>query len=209
MSETSAREKAKRLLAQGISKSEVADRCGISRRTVIRWSKEDDFIDAIANGANEQLIEESDAELATVAREVLGIEQRIADLLTYQNSQRDIAVATGDTAFDLLVICRSIINHLQQNPAEITPRMLPQLAKAASDLSKVSSDCWARTTGIEGRIRDEVASEIDARKKGFYLASGTNSQDFKELVLRYYPLKPGEEVRSRHEVEMDELLRRL
>ena len=192
MSKTSAKQRVKQLLSQGYSQSQAANECGVSRRTVIRWCQDDDSAEAMANNVNEELIEQADTEVAAVARAVLGVEQRINDLLAYRYGQRSLAIATEEVARGLLPLCQSIITYLRENPAEITPRMLSPIAKAVSDLSKVSSDCWARATGIDARVRDEIVTEINAKSKALGLLSSTKSEELKALVANYYPLEPCE-----------------
>ena len=213
MIKTSVREKAKQLLVQGYSKTEVASRCGVSRRTVIRWSQQKDFIEAIENGVKEILAEffdgvsqksnpmvddtnenantnadtNADTQIA-LRRKAISVEQRIDDLFVYQESQMNLAASTENAAFELLGVCESIITQLQQNPSEISPRMLPQIVKAANDLSKVSNDCWTRAMDAKKLIEKELqggALQIRNNDTNEYYYS----PELAELQFSYYPPK--------------------
>lgn len=50
--DASTRQLAKQLLAKGHNKTEVAEECGVSRRTIIRWSQEPDFMTFADNADN-------------------------------------------------------------------------------------------------------------------------------------------------------------
>lgn len=231
MNKTSVKEKAKQLLVQGYSKTEVANRCGVSRRTIIRWSQQEDFIEAIAkgvnelliemmndvneeltettkginsestsiekdvnsestsiaNGVNSELIEKVDDEVA-LTRKLMSIQQRIDDLLVYQHSQTNLAVSTENAAFEILGICELIVTQLKQNPSEISPRMLPQIVKAASDLSKVSNDCWTRAMDARKRMKIELEGEVKYRSYNQIPIHDT-SAELRNLQSRYFSRK--------------------
>jgi transposase len=171
MGETSVRKKnqleqVKRLLAQGFTKTEAADKCGVARQTVIRWSKEEDFIAAIAGGgaspiANadfiNELIEETDPAKGEKASS--GASLKSKNLRVDLDKQRKLTIAADDIIVGLLRIYQAMITRLQQNPDDIPPRLLPQIGKTISDISKLAKECRSRATSIEGLIRHE---ELDS-----------------------------------------------
>ena len=161
------REQVKRLLAQGFTKTEAADKCGVARQTVIRWSKEEDFITAIAGGgaspiANadfiNELIEETDP--AKGEKVSSGASLKSKNLRVDLDKQRKLTIAADDIVVSLLPICQGMITRLQQNPDDIPPRLLPQLAKSVSDISKLAKEYRSRATSIEGLIRHEEHSSL-------------------------------------------------
>ncbi len=152
------------------------------------------------------MVEDADTEVLTVTKSMLSVEARISDLLAYKDGQKKLALAAEEIASNLIPLCQLLLNYLQENPSEISPRMLPQMVKCLGEISKVASDCWTRSTGIEGRIRDEVVVEIDDRKKAFNLLAGCNSKEIQELVRLYYPIRQDEKIRSKAEIETDEFL---
>ena len=166
MGETSVRKKhqieqVKRLLAQGFTKSEAAEKCGVSRQSVIRWSKEEDFIAAIpkarfaianADFVNE-LLEETDPAKGEKASS--GASLKSKNLRVDLDKQRELTIAADDIVVGLLPICQAMITRLQQNPDDVPPRLLPQIAKAIIDISKLAKESRSRAITIEGLIRYE------------------------------------------------------
>ncbi|MBW4449177.1 MAG: helix-turn-helix domain-containing protein [Spirirestis rafaelensis WJT71-NPBG6] len=148
------REQVKHLLAQGFTKSEAADKCGVSRQSVIRWSKEADFIAAIANAdfVNE-LLEETDPAKGEKASS--GASLKSKNLRVDLDKQRELTIAADDIVVGLLPICQAMITRLQQNPDDVPPRLLPQIAKAIIDISKLAKESRSRAITIEGLIRHE------------------------------------------------------
>jgi len=118
------REQAKRLLAQGFTKSEVADKCRVARQTIIRWSKEEDFIAAIANAdfVNE-LLEETHPAKGEKAES--GASLKSQNLRVDLDKQRELTIAANNIVVGLLPICQAMITRLQQNPDDVPPRLLP------------------------------------------------------------------------------------
>lgn len=199
------RDKAKRLLAKGTSKSEVARRCNVSRKTVQRWSQEPDFIEAIENGVEEELIESADTQVM-LATTLSDITTKIHDLLAYRDTQRSLAEGMEDLATKMLPVCNSLVERLEREPEQVTIRMLPQLIKAIGELTKVSSDCYARATGIEPRIREELQIESTARETGAYLLNEAEGhQPLQELVKQAYPVIHGRRPRTAIESLVEDL----
>ena len=159
------REQVKRLLAQGFTKSEAADKCGVSRQSVIRWSKEEDFIAAIpkarfaianADFVNE-LLEETDP--AKGEKAWSGASLKSKNLRVALEKHRQLAQSADDMIVGLFPICQAVITHLHENLHDIPPRMLPQIGKTITDLFKVSKECSSRATTLEALIRHE---EVDS-----------------------------------------------
>jgi len=148
------REQAKRLLAQGFTKSEVADKCRVARQTIIRWSKKEDFIAAIANAdfVNE-LLEETHPAKGEKAES--GASLKSQNLRVDLDKQRELTIAANNIVVGLLPICQAMITRLQQNPDDVPPRLLPQIAKAIIDISKLAKESRSRAITIEGLIRYE------------------------------------------------------
>jgi transcriptional regulator with XRE-family HTH domain len=153
------REQAKRLLAQGFTKSEVADKCRVARQTIIRWSKEEDFIAAIANAdfINEWVEETNPAK---DEKAVSGASLKSQNLRVDLEKQRKLAIAADDIVIGLIPICQTVITRLQQNPDDVSPRLLPQIAKALVCISRVAREGRSRATSLEGLIRYEEQDSL-------------------------------------------------
>ncbi len=130
------------LLADGYDKKEVAQKLGVTVRTVQRWTSNKSYQQAIAE---RQLIAAADG----VVVEATSIEQQVTDLFDYRDSQRFLALEMGSLATRVSQISKQVIERLEENPEEVSPRLLPQLLKAVAELSEKASCCWARATGLE------------------------------------------------------------
>jgi hypothetical protein len=145
------------LLDEGWKPQVVALELGVSLRSVQRW---------IANRSCSD--EGSQAELIAVAdkvvAEVTSISQQVVDLQDYRDSQRLLATEMGALASRLSSIARKTLDRLEESPEEITPRVLPGILKSIAELSEKSSNCWARSTGLE-----EVLNAVQVVQKEFDL----------------------------------------
>ncbi len=145
------------LLEEGWKPQAVALELGVSLRSIQRWIANRDCSD-----------EGSQAELIAVANksvaEVTSISQQVADLLDYRDSQRLLATEMGSLASRLSSIARKALDRLEESPEEITPRVLPGILKSIAELSEKSSNCWARSTGLE-----EVLNAIQVVQEEFDL----------------------------------------
>ncbi|MBW4449209.1 MAG: helix-turn-helix domain-containing protein [Spirirestis rafaelensis WJT71-NPBG6] len=159
----SQRKQVKYLLVQGFSKSEAADKCGVSRQTVIRWSKEADFVAAIAEADSfNDLSEETDSAMGE--KESRNTPLISENLRAELKKQKQMGQSADELIVSLFPICQSIIAHLLENLNNIPPRMLTQIGKTISDLHKVSKDCSSRATSLESLIEYKENSFSQARE---------------------------------------------
>lgn len=143
------------LLADGHDKKEVAQKLGVTVRTVQRWTSNKSYQQAIAE---RQLIAAADG----VVVEATSIEQQVTDLFDYRDSQRFLALEMGSLASRVSQISKQVIERLEENPEEVSPRLLPQLLRAVAELSEKASSCWARATGLEEVLDAIQKQELDS-----------------------------------------------
>jgi hypothetical protein len=146
-------EKAIRLLHAGKSQQEVAKICGVSLRSIQRWSSQNS--EALQNlEFKEKAIIHSDPMVLTVTE----VRQQVQEILDYRDFQRTFAIQMGEIVQKTSAVLLKAIERLQENPDELSVRLIPQLMRALTDASEKVSSAWVRTSGLED-ILEELGSE--------------------------------------------------
>jgi hypothetical protein len=91
---------------------------------------------------------------------VSGASLKSQNLRVDLEKQRKLAIAADDIVIGLIPICQTVITRLQQNPDDVSPRLLPQIAKALVCISRVAREGRSRATSLEGLIRYEEHSSL-------------------------------------------------
>ena len=152
------------LIDDGWKAQAVALELGVSLRSVQRWVADRKNSD---EGSQAELIAMADE----AAAEVTSVSQQVGDLLDYRDSQRLLATEMGSLASRLSSIARKALDRLEESPEEITPRVLPGILKVIAELSEKSSNCWARSTGLE-----EVLNAVQVVQEEFDLDWNQDAQ---------------------------------
>jgi transcriptional regulator with XRE-family HTH domain len=153
-------EKAIRLLRVGKSQQEVAEICGVSKRSVQRWSSQNS--EELQNlEFKEKAIIHSDPIVLTVTE----VRQQVQEILDYRDFQRTFAVEMGEIVQKTSAVLLRAIERLEANPDELNVRLIPQLMRALTDAAEKTSTAWVRTSGLDG-ILEELALESKAVKSG-------------------------------------------
>ena len=156
--------KAFNLLDEGWKPQAVALELEVSLRSVQRWIANRDCSD---EGSQAELIAVADRAVVEAA----SVNQQVGDLLDYRDSQRLLATEMGSLASRLSSIAGKALDRLEESPEEITPRILAGILRAIAELSEKSSNCWARSTGLE-----EVLNAIQVVQEEFDLDWNQDAQ---------------------------------
>ena len=156
--------KAFNLLDEGWKPQAVALELGVSLRSVQRWIANRNSSD---EGSQVELIAVADRAVVEAA----SVNQQVGDLLDYRDSQRLLAKEMGSLASRLSSIAGKALDRLEESPEEITPRVLAGILRAIAELSEKSSNCWARSTGLE-----EVLNAIQVVQEEFDLDWNQDAQ---------------------------------
>jgi predicted transcriptional regulator len=156
--------KAFNLLDEGWKPQAVALELGVSLRSVQRWIANRNSSD---EGSQVELIAVADRAVVEAA----SVNQQVGDLLDYRDSQRLLATEMGSLASRLSSIAGKALDRLEESPEEITPRILAGILRAIAELSEKSSNCWARSTGLE-----EVLNAIQVVQEEFDLDWNRDAQ---------------------------------
>lgn len=156
--------KAFNLLDEGWKPQAVALELGVSLRSVQRWIANRNYSN---EGSQAELIAFTDRAVVEAA----SVNQQVGDLLDYRDSQRLLATEMGSLASRLSSIAGKALDRLEESPEEITPRILAGILRAIAELSEKSSNCWARSTGLE-----EVLNAVQVVQEEFDLDWNQDAQ---------------------------------
>lgn len=151
--------KAIRLLHAGESPSQVAKVCGVSLRTIQRWSAEHgDELKGLKS--QEKAIVQSDPMVLSVVQ----IRQQVQEILDYRDSQRSFALEMGVVVQKATAVLLGAVERLESTPDEISVRSIPPLLKAVVDAADKVSNAWSRSVGLDDLL--EQINEPKTIKQG-------------------------------------------
>lgn len=152
--------KAIELLEKGHTQAEVADKLGVSTRTIQRWVRHYEYQKPNQTPearAQDALVEVAYQSEAMKVKEVSPLQ----DLMDYHQSQKWLAQQHGDVALLLLPKLKRALEVL--DPVEITSRQLPYIYKMIIDATNSSNDCFTRATGLE-EVLNAFQEHIDRNR---------------------------------------------
>jgi transcriptional regulator with XRE-family HTH domain len=145
------------LLDNGLTKEEVAQRLGTTLRTVQRWTKDGSY--QPAHQKTQKVVKEIGLE--SIIKNADNVPKLpindINSLEDYIGAQKLFAISSGRIVVKYLPLLDAAISEL--NSSDINPRNIPSLIKSCIELIEVSSDCWARATGL-----DEVLNAVQSKQ---------------------------------------------
>lgn len=173
--DASTKELAKQLLAKGHNKTEVAEECGVSRRTIIRWSQEPDFMTFVDNADN---ADNSHAEKAEKVEKVEILEPLDDDLDSLLSKLDDTPVSeilkprTVTTCklntmekLKYLASVRNTQKSLSATADDHTFKLLELCGQVISDLQKNPEDLNARMLPQLVKAADTVSKIAEETRK--------------------------------------------
>lgn len=145
------------LMARGVIDKDVWPKVGIGQTTLYRWKKLKTFQDCLFFFQKEEA--DKAAAIAAAAGNPDDLEQSRIDELEVRAQIKELAINSCTLANKL------IQNTLELNAEDISPRMIPNLVRAATDAIACLREGNDRLTGLEG-ILDElgkIEKEIQIR----------------------------------------------
>lgn len=156
-----------RLLRSGLTQEEVAGILKINVRTVQRWVADPEFKAKIsASEQRDREIIQTDKPTQSTLRRLTEIQEQLDAIESYRESQKAFAIRFGGILCRACNVLDKAVEKLEQNPEEMTARLIPQMMKAVTDASEKVSSAWARATGLEDLLevlQDETST--DTRQK--------------------------------------------
>lgn len=145
-------DRAIKLLKAGRSQVEVARLVGVSSRTIARWISDPEVQAKLGKQQGQGALVKAASGLKPSE-----IRSQVSEILQYRQFESQSAVELGIILRLATSSIRRALESLQDNPEELSLRLVAPLLRVVLDGSGRVSDCWARAVGL-----DDLLEAIEA-----------------------------------------------